>query len=105
MEQLENIKPHQLVPGINARLVHGAQSTVSFVDIVKGTKMPAHKHPHEQVTYIVEGNLEMEIGDEFYSLQPGAVHVIPPDTLHSAHALTDCKVIDFFSPSRDDYRF
>jgi hypothetical protein len=31
-------------------------------------------------------------------------HIIPSDTPHSAVALTDCKVIDTFSPTRDDYK-
>lgn len=87
------------------RLVHGDKSTVSFVEIERGIKMPAHQHMHEQVTYILEGDLEMEIGGVVYTLTAGTVHVIPPNTLHSANALTDCRVIDFFSPSRDDYRF
>jgi hypothetical protein len=39
-----------------------------------------------------------------YLLTAGSVHVIPSLVPHSALALTDCKVIDSFSPARDDYR-
>jgi quercetin dioxygenase-like cupin family protein len=53
----------------------------------------------------VEGELEMIIGGEKYLFTPGTVHVIPSNVPHSAYAITDCKVIDAFSPARDDYRF
>ncbi|MBI1781548.1 MAG: cupin domain-containing protein, partial [Sphingobacteriales bacterium] len=54
--------------------------------------------------YILEGELEMTIGGEVMVLKKGMVHVIPPNVLHSAVAHVDAKVVDFFSPARDDYR-
>ena len=66
--------------------------------------MPEHQHVHEQITYIIEGQLDMAIGGERCSLKAGMYHVIPSNTNHSAIAKTDCKVIDVFSPVREDYR-
>jgi quercetin dioxygenase-like cupin family protein len=105
MEFLEDIKSHEFLPGFTGRFVHGAASTLSYVTIKKGSELPTHQHPHEQITHIVEGELQMLIGDTQYVLTPGSVHVIPGNVPHSAYALTDCKVLDFFSPARDDYRF
>lgn len=104
MQFVNTLPKKELVPGYMARLIHGVQSTVSFVDITKGNKLPEHSHPHEQTTYIVEGELEMTIGGEVMVLKKGMVHVIPPNVPHSAIAHVDAKVIDFFSPARDDYR-
>ena len=104
MQNLNDIPSRKLFPGFSFKLVHGAQSTVSFVDIAKGAILPEHQHVHEQVTYLVEGQLDMTIGNEQFSLTPGMVHVIPSNTPHSAVAVTNVKVIDFFSPARDDYR-
>jgi len=73
-------------------------------DIRKGAVLPEHRHVHEQITYIMEGQLEMVIGGEKYLLTTGTVHAIPSNTPHSAVALTDCKVVDSFAPARDDYR-
>ena len=67
--------------------------------------MPLHHHMHEQITHILEGELKMQIGGEEFLLNGGSVYVIPSNTPHSAIAKTDCKVIDAFSPVRDDYRF
>ena len=86
-----------------ARFVHGDTMTLSFVDIKQGSVLPEHQHPHEQITYIMEGELEMMIGGEKMLLTPGMVHVIPGNTPHSAIALTDVKVLDAFHPVREDY--
>jgi hypothetical protein len=32
------------------------------------------------------------------------VLVIPPEARHSGHGVTACRVLDVFSPARDDYR-
>jgi quercetin dioxygenase-like cupin family protein len=104
MEFLEDIKPREFLPGFQGRFVHGTSSTLSYVTITKGSRLPTHQHMHEQITHIVEGELEMIIGEESFLFTPGSVHVIPGNTPHSAFARTDCKVLDFFSPARDDYR-
>lgn len=104
MQFVNTLPKKELCPGYVTRLIHGAQSTVSFVDITKGNKLPEHSHPHEQVTYITEGELEMTIAGEVMVLKKGMVHVIPSNVPHSAIAHVDCKAIDFFSPARDDYR-
>lgn len=104
MEFLENIPARELIPGFFGRFVHGSQCTLAFWDIKAGCVMPQHQHPHEQITHIVSGELEMEIGGEKMLFTAGSVHVIPPNVPHGAVAKTDCKVIDSFSPARDDYR-
>lgn len=103
MQHLNDVKGKELVPGLYGRFVHGEKLTLSFVDIQPGTQMPEHSHPHEQITFIVEGELEMTIGGEKMVLTPGTVHVIPGNTLHSAYARTFVKLIDAFSPVREEY--
>jgi quercetin dioxygenase-like cupin family protein len=104
MQHLHEIPSRELFPGFSFKLVHGAQTTLSFVDIKKGSILPEHRHIHEQVTYLLEGQLDMVIGNEKFSLLPGMVHVIPSNTPHSAIAVSDTRVIDFFSPCREDYK-
>ena len=104
MQHLDEIPSRELFPGFSFKLVHGEKSSLSFVTIKKGSILPEHQHLHEQVTYLLEGQLDMVIGGKPYSLRPGMVHVIPSNTPHSAIAVTDTKVIDFFSPCREDYK-
>jgi len=104
MQHLDDIKGKEIVPGLFGRFVHGETMTVSFVDIQPGARLPEHSHPHEQITYLIEGELEMVIGGEKMLLTPGMVHVIPSNVPHSAIARTFVKVLDAFSPVREDYR-
>jgi quercetin dioxygenase-like cupin family protein len=46
----------------------------------------------------------MVIGGDPCHLTAGMYHIIPADMPHSAVAVTDCKLIDAFSPVREDYK-
>jgi quercetin dioxygenase-like cupin family protein len=104
MQLLKDITARELVPGIFAKLIHGKSLTLSVVDIKNGSVLPEHHHVHEQITFILEGELEMTIGGKTNLLTAGTVHVILSNVPHSAIAKTDCKVIDAFSPVREDYK-
>jgi len=104
MQNINDIPYRELAPGILSKLVHGEKSTLSVVDIKKGSVLPEHKHIQEQITFILEGELEMIINGEKLLFTTGSVHVIPSNYPHSAIAHTDCRVIDFFSPVRADYK-
>jgi quercetin dioxygenase-like cupin family protein len=104
MQEIKNIKAKELVPGIAGHYVHGREMTLGYVEIKKGSYLPEHHHVHEQITYIIEGQLDMVIGGKSCPLTSGMYYVIPSNVPHSAHAATDCKVIDVFNPVRDDYR-
>ncbi len=98
MQYLKDIPVKQTLPGFFGRMVHGSTSSLVFWEIKKGGISPEHHHVHEQITHILEGELEMIIGGEKILFTTGTVHVIPSNTPHSAYAVTDCKVIDSFAP-------
>ena len=104
MEPIKNIPSKEIIPGITGYYAHGDKQTFGYVEIKKGSVVPEHHHVHEQSTYIIEGQLNMVIGGEPCPLTAGMYYVIPSHMLHSAVAVTDCKVIDAFSPVREDYR-
>ena len=104
MEQIKNIKPKELVPGITGYYAHGDSMTFGYVELKAGSSVPLHQHINEQITYIIEGQIDMVIGGVACSLTSGMYHVIPANTLHSAVAKTNCKVIDAFSPAREEYK-
>ena len=103
MEYIKNIKPKELVAGITGHYAHGVGVTFGYVEIMKGSILPEHHHVHEQITFILEGKLDMIIGGVPCRLTAGMYHVIPSNVPHSATAPVDCKVIDVFSPARHDY--
>jgi quercetin dioxygenase-like cupin family protein len=101
---ISEIKQRELAKGIRGRYFHTKSNTIGFVDIDKGAILPAHSHIHEQTTQITEGQLEMTIDGVTQILEPGIITLIPSNIVHSARALTDCKVVDIFSPVREDYK-
>jgi len=104
MDSIKNIKPKELAPGITGYYAHGEKSSFGYIELKKGSQVPFHSHINEQITYIIEGQLDMMIGGVAYSLTDGMYHVINANVPHSAIAVTDCKVIDAFSPVREDYK-
>jgi len=104
MPPIKNIPPKEIVPGITGYYAHGDKETFGFVEIKKGSILQEHHHVHEQITYIIEGKLDMVIGGEPCPLTAGMYHIIPSNTPHSAVAITDCRLIDAFSPVREDYK-
>ena len=104
MKYIKDIPAREIVAGIVGHYAHGTDMSFGFVEITAGSNLPAHQHVHEQITYIIEGELDMIIGGEPVNLVAGMVHIIPSNTPHQAIAKTNCKLIDVFSPVRDDYR-
>jgi quercetin dioxygenase-like cupin family protein len=104
MVHLFDIPPRELLPGFFGRFLHGEKHTLAVWEIKEGSILPEHQHVHEQITFILEGEIEMIIGGEKFLLTAGTAHIIPSDTPHSAIALKDCKIIDSFSPAREDYK-
>ncbi len=64
---------------------------------------PPHSHPHEQVTYVASGELEVLIGNETTHLVAGDLVTIPPNISHAIRLLTDnVRLVDAFHPIRED---
>ena len=101
---LASLAERQLFPGYIAKLVHTERATLSFLHVEPGHVLPQHQHPHEQITIVLEGELELTVGGETVRLTPGTVMPIPSNVPHSGHAITPCYVLDVFAPVREDYR-
>ena len=78
--------------------------TVGEINLDAGTVVPMHSHPHEQVTYVMEGRFEFTIGTETRVLERGVAALIPGGVMHGGTTLTACRVLDLFSPVREEYR-
>lgn len=93
----------ELFPGYVAKMVHTETMTIVYWTISAGAAIPEHSHLHEQVTHVLDGSFELVVDGEAKLLEPGVVAVIPSNVKHFGHALTDCQMLDVFSPVRDDY--
>jgi quercetin dioxygenase-like cupin family protein len=65
--------------------VPGREAIQVRVDIAPGALAPAHKHPGEEIIYVLEGELEYAVeGKPPVTLKVGDVLFIPAGTIHSA---------------------
>jgi quercetin dioxygenase-like cupin family protein len=98
--ELKKIEPREVIPGFYAKFVQSDNVTLAYWEIKKGSILPQHKHPNEQISNVIKGNFKMKVEGTSRILRPGSVVVIPPSTMHSGEALTDCFIIDVFYPFR-----
>ncbi len=69
-----------------------------------GEPDPQHSHPHEQVTYVVEGEILFFVGKDSRRLEPGDMVVVPPGRPHTIQILTpEVRLIDAFTPLREEF--
>jgi quercetin dioxygenase-like cupin family protein len=55
------------------------------VDIAPGVAFPRHRHPGEEIIYVLEGTFEYEVeGNPPMTLKAGDVLFIPAGTIHAA---------------------
>ena len=65
---------------------------------------PPHSHPHEQITFIAEGELLFFKDGEKYQLSEGDLITIPGNVPHSIQTISGhVKLIDSFTPVRKDF--
>lgn len=62
-----------------------------------------HSHPHVQATYVESGRFVFTIDGMETTVGPGDSFVIPSNAPHGCHCLEAGKLIDTFTPRRDDF--
>ena len=96
----------ELVSGINARTFWGEKMLAAVVDLDPNVHLPRHSHPHEQLGIVIEGQIEFIVAGEKQVLGPGEVYVIPGGVEHEARTFDQpVKVMDVFSPVREEYKY
>ena len=101
---IDDLKRYDLLEGFQARFFHTDNFTMVYWEVRAGLPLPVHQHPHEQTSYILEGELEAEIDGNITILKPGDFCLISPNSMHGGKALTNAKLIDVFHPVREDYK-
>jgi quercetin dioxygenase-like cupin family protein len=92
-----------MVPGIHRQTIaSGAQMMQMQVRLERGSHLPEHHHPHEQLTYVISGRLRMRLAGVEHELGPGQSLYIGSEMPHAVDTLEDALVIDTFSPPRED---
>lgn len=92
-------------PGISRQVIHGEEQTVVRYRYEPGAVFPRHSHPQEQVTIVLQGEIEFDLDGELVRLGPGEIVLIPRNMPHGARVLGQVRVetINTLSPKRADH--
>ena len=103
MIKLNTIKEKEIVPGFFGKFCHGDKITLAFWEVKKGSSIPEHNHIHEQILFVRSGEFELTLENKKITVKENELVVIPSNKSHSGVALCDCKLIDVFTPKREEY--
>jgi quercetin dioxygenase-like cupin family protein len=99
--------PEKIKEGFSRRIAHLDNLMVVVCDFTNGpaTKPdPSHSHQHEQITYVVQGELLLFLGEEKHHLTQGDIFLVPPDLPHCIQTISaHVRLLDCFSPIREDF--
>jgi quercetin dioxygenase-like cupin family protein len=92
------------VHGITRRvLAYTDKVMITEHALKKGAVLPDHRHLHDQLVYLLSGEIILEVNKENIKLLPGDSLSIPSNIIHNAVALRESVALDIFAPARMDY--
>ena len=97
-DQLESILLKEKV--LLQRIGEGKCINAVHWNFEDGAVVDLHQHAQEQFGYVIQGGLEVTIGDETRLLKAGDAYIIPPNTPHRFVAKGITEAIDVFTPIR-----
>lgn len=100
-----DFKEKQFKPGAKNQFFWGDTVLITRVSIEPDMNFGIVIHPYEQLSVLLEGELEFQIGDEIRVLRKGDGVVIPPNTKHRARTYsTPAVLLECFGPdSKEDF--
>jgi quercetin dioxygenase-like cupin family protein len=92
---------------VERRLGHTENLMMVIIDFNDGPQSepdPPHAHPHEQVSYVAEGEILFFLEGVGEQLGPGDMFLVPPGKPHSIQLLSShVRLVDCFYPIREDF--
>ena len=100
----ENVTLEDLGDGISRKVLAHSDNMMSVeVHFEDGAVAAMHKHPHEQLTYVLSGEFEFTIGDETKLVKTGDTMYKVPNIMHGCRCVKAGVLIDTFTPMRHDF--
>jgi mannose-6-phosphate isomerase-like protein (cupin superfamily) len=97
----------QIAPGVTRRIANLESLMVAVLHFTNGPLAepdPPHEHPHEQITFVAEGELYVFIAGVKTHLKQGDLFTVPGGIPHCIQPLSaHVQLIDTFSPIRQEF--
>ncbi len=90
--------------GLRRVLSHGGGMMMIQVTFPAGVSSAQHSHPHEQISYVVSGEVDFVLeGLGTTRLSAGGTCYVPPNVNHYIVTHAPTVLVDCFSPIREDF--
>jgi quercetin dioxygenase-like cupin family protein len=100
--RFDDLDAEEPYPGVRRRTVQGEHATVAEYTLEPGASFPLHSHPQEQVTLVLEGEVELTADGRAERLAAGAWSVVPGGVPHGVRAGADgARIVAVVVPRRD----
>lgn len=87
--------------GVTRAVADGEQATLVSYTFEPGAAFPIHHHPEEQITLVIEGDVEFTVDGEPRRMQAGDWIVVQPGVEHGLRAGgRGARVLGVISPAR-----
>ena len=94
-------EPIEIVAGLTFQPILGGNLMANFVSFEPNVTAPEHWHDEEQMSIVLEGEFEFEVGGEKKLIKRGEAVLIPPNVPHAARTYdSTCLELDIFNPPR-----
>lgn len=94
----------ELGNGVTRRiLAHGGGMMAVEVTFEKDAVGPLHHHPHEQLTYVLDGRFAFTIDGVTQEMGAGDTLYKAPNVVHGCVCLEAGTLLDTFTPQREDF--
>ena len=94
----------ELWPGITRRTVTSGKTMYQMVAFLEpGSKVSEHRHPQEQLGYVLSGRIKMIVNGTPRELATGDYYYIASNIPHAVETIEKTRILDTFSPPRDEY--
>jgi quercetin dioxygenase-like cupin family protein len=107
VQRYKEMKVDLIQDRVERRLGHTDNLMMVIIDFDDGPQAqpdPPHAHPHEQVSYVAEGEINFFLEGKCDRLSSGDMFLVPPDKPHSIQLLTQhVRLVDCFNPIRQDF--
>lgn len=107
VSKISEVTPVAVKPGCTRRIIHTDRLMMVAIEFTGGPAAnpdPPHSHPHEQVTFMADGEVDFFIGEDSTRLAAGDMIAVPPNLPHGIQLLTPtARIVDAFAPIREDF--
>jgi quercetin dioxygenase-like cupin family protein len=102
---LKNFPIIEADPGVTRQVLSENESlmVVAFTFSKEGAEGKLHNHPHVQSTYVESGRFVFSVAGVETEVGPGDSFVIPSNAVHGCRCLAPGRLVDTFTPRRDDF--